>query len=379
MSPELFKYKPYNYKSDIWALGCVMYEICNLKHAFNAQTLNGLALKILKGNYMPISTKYSQKLRDLIMSMLNVNPKKRPSIFEIIEMPEIKKRVIHYVVGLQKNSQSKRVYDDLYLNAVEDQCKVLGISDQVQQTLNRKSLHMSQMKKSKVAEKNSQSLQKQKQQKEQQLQTSKKLNENLSNKISAIEAKLKSRTGQLPIKDKILYNKQMKKLKEIRDRQEQLEEFREKNIKERQENKEKFRRQNFNSNAIGQVLNGKKTMNGEGQEVDETDKTYGYDDFAEADYGEEGFANESTNLDNMDYDISSEMKPDSPVKNRDGSDGEHSNDRYKEDTNINSLADDELENALTHYRAMLQNNADNIKKLETDIQNTTKQLDSKHR
>lgn len=59
MSPELFKYKPYNYKSDIWALGCVVYEICNLKHAFNAQTLSGLALKILKGNYMPISTSYS--------------------------------------------------------------------------------------------------------------------------------------------------------------------------------------------------------------------------------------------------------------------------------------------------------------------------------
>lgn len=36
MSPELFKYKPYSYKSDIWALGCIMYEICNLRHAFDA-------------------------------------------------------------------------------------------------------------------------------------------------------------------------------------------------------------------------------------------------------------------------------------------------------------------------------------------------------
>lgn len=36
MSPELIKYKPYSYKSDIWALGCVLYEICNLTFAFEA-------------------------------------------------------------------------------------------------------------------------------------------------------------------------------------------------------------------------------------------------------------------------------------------------------------------------------------------------------
>ena len=36
MSPELFKNKPYGYKSDVWALGCVLYEMCNLRHAFDA-------------------------------------------------------------------------------------------------------------------------------------------------------------------------------------------------------------------------------------------------------------------------------------------------------------------------------------------------------
>ena len=36
MSPELFKNSPYSYKSDIWALGCVLYEMCNLRHAFDA-------------------------------------------------------------------------------------------------------------------------------------------------------------------------------------------------------------------------------------------------------------------------------------------------------------------------------------------------------
>ena len=51
MAPELFKYKPYSYKSDVWALGAVMYEICNLKHAFDAQSFQGLAIKILRGTY----------------------------------------------------------------------------------------------------------------------------------------------------------------------------------------------------------------------------------------------------------------------------------------------------------------------------------------
>lgn len=48
MSPELFKYKPYSYKSDIWSMGCCLYEMCNLRHAFDAQSINGLAIKILK-------------------------------------------------------------------------------------------------------------------------------------------------------------------------------------------------------------------------------------------------------------------------------------------------------------------------------------------
>ena len=72
MSPELFKYKPYSYKSDVWALGCCIYEICTLRHAFDAQTLNGLAVKILKGSYPPLNTTYSKPLRDLI-GIINLN------------------------------------------------------------------------------------------------------------------------------------------------------------------------------------------------------------------------------------------------------------------------------------------------------------------
>ncbi len=37
MSPEIFNHEPYNHTSDIWALGCVAYELLTLKHAFDAK------------------------------------------------------------------------------------------------------------------------------------------------------------------------------------------------------------------------------------------------------------------------------------------------------------------------------------------------------
>lgn len=36
LSPELCTGNPYNAKSDVWALGCVLYEMCTLKHPFDA-------------------------------------------------------------------------------------------------------------------------------------------------------------------------------------------------------------------------------------------------------------------------------------------------------------------------------------------------------
>lgn len=66
LSPELCEEKPYNNKSDIWSLGCILYELCTLKHPFDAKTQGGLFLKIIKENYEPISDYYSKELADLI-------------------------------------------------------------------------------------------------------------------------------------------------------------------------------------------------------------------------------------------------------------------------------------------------------------------------
>lgn len=50
MSPEVCENKPYSYKSDIWSLGCVLYEMCTLKHAFDAHNLLGLVWKVRRTN-----------------------------------------------------------------------------------------------------------------------------------------------------------------------------------------------------------------------------------------------------------------------------------------------------------------------------------------
>lgn len=87
MSPEVCQNKPYTYKSDVWALGCVLYELCTLKHAFNAENLLGLVFKIVQDKQDPIPEIYSADLRNLVSSLLNKNVQERPNVIDILKMP----------------------------------------------------------------------------------------------------------------------------------------------------------------------------------------------------------------------------------------------------------------------------------------------------
>lgn len=79
LSPELCQEVPYSSKSDIWALGCLLYEICALRPPFSATNLLSLFYKITKGEYDPVPDVFSESMATLIHQMLCLDPEKRPS------------------------------------------------------------------------------------------------------------------------------------------------------------------------------------------------------------------------------------------------------------------------------------------------------------
>jgi NIMA (never in mitosis gene a)-related kinase len=70
MSPEIWNNKPYDDKSDTWALGCLVFEMAQLAPPFLANDMNGLALKVKTTAAVRISKHYSEDLANLVATML---------------------------------------------------------------------------------------------------------------------------------------------------------------------------------------------------------------------------------------------------------------------------------------------------------------------
>ena len=114
ISPEIVQNQPYSFKSDIWSLGVLLYELIALKYPFDASSLPKLMIKIMKGQYMKIKDKsFSPELKNLVYMILNVDPVKRPGIKEILEMPIMKNRSVVFLKEIEydKNYSDKFIKD----------------------------------------------------------------------------------------------------------------------------------------------------------------------------------------------------------------------------------------------------------------------------
>jgi len=89
LSPEICEEMPYNEKSDIWALGVILYELATFKHPFSANNQAALIMKILKGKYEPISKEYSNDLKIIIELLLEKDYTIRPSVFDVLVNPSM--------------------------------------------------------------------------------------------------------------------------------------------------------------------------------------------------------------------------------------------------------------------------------------------------
>ena len=92
-SPEVWRDEPYSYKSDLWSIGCVIYELCALHPPFNGKDLDDLFVNVCKGKVKRINNIYSDDLWNVIMMLLQVDVNKRADCDEFLKCPIVSKKI----------------------------------------------------------------------------------------------------------------------------------------------------------------------------------------------------------------------------------------------------------------------------------------------
>ena len=124
-SPEVWNDNPYSYKSDLWSIGCVIYELCALRPPFQGKDLDELYENVCKGEPERINKIYSDDLWKMILMLLQVDVNKRVDCNQFLNSDLIKKKIEEMknnpstfieALNLDKN---KGIKDDFLLKTIK--------------------------------------------------------------------------------------------------------------------------------------------------------------------------------------------------------------------------------------------------------------------
>ena len=109
MSPEAISGTGYGFASDVWSLGCLLYELTTLSSPFYQQSLNFYVLgnRIQECQYAPLPTAYTIALRQLVASILTPTPEHRPTAAQVCAIAQAACRA--YDLGIRPDVQIQRL------------------------------------------------------------------------------------------------------------------------------------------------------------------------------------------------------------------------------------------------------------------------------
>merc|ERR550534_2973580 len=92
MSPEICAHKPYSWSSDVWAMGCILYELCTLRVPFDAADIHDLVKKITRGP-TPRIAHYTDELRSLGLALLHIDDSHRPTAQQVVKQTIVQREI----------------------------------------------------------------------------------------------------------------------------------------------------------------------------------------------------------------------------------------------------------------------------------------------
>merc|ERR1719265_2826641 len=107
LSPEICEGRPYNWGSDIWSMGVILFEMCARRVPFDANDLKGLISRITRDPIPQMPQEYTQPLRTLFQEMMNRNVDRRPSATDVLKKPVVQD-VVRKLLGEVKPEEAEK-------------------------------------------------------------------------------------------------------------------------------------------------------------------------------------------------------------------------------------------------------------------------------